>query len=132
MTSAYKPPSFAPAGAWRASTNMYLRSRPSTSTSHPNFASIFNAALEAYKRKTKNDLASHPLLPRLESCNSRRAILTVLEEQIPASSRSQNSDDRLIKSVTPIVKVLYSFSTALSEVIGLVNIRISPRGKFLL
>jgi len=36
---------------------------PSTSTSHSNFVTIFNAALETYKRKTKKDLASDPLLP---------------------------------------------------------------------
>ncbi|KAH9990152.1 hypothetical protein BJV77DRAFT_963516 [Russula vinacea] len=68
---------------------------PSTSASHSNFVSIFNVALETYKRKTKNDLASHPLLPSLQSCDSPEAILTVLREQIPAFSQSQNDDDRL-------------------------------------
>jgi len=97
--------------------------RPSTSTSHPN-TFIFNAALEAYRRKTKNDLASHPLLPRLQSCKSSEAILAVLQEQIPASSRSQNGDDRLMKWVAQIVNVLYSLSTALRGDVGLVNIRI--------
>ena len=38
---------------------------PSTSTSNSNFASIFNAALKSYNRKTKKDLTSHPLLPKL-------------------------------------------------------------------
>jgi hypothetical protein len=109
-----------------------VSSRPSTSTSHPNFAPIFNAALEAYKRKTKKDLASHPLLPKLRSCNSPEAILAVLREQIPASSQSRNGDDQLTKWVTPIVGVLYSFSTALGGDIGLVNIGTFPREKFLL
>jgi len=57
-------------------------SRPSES--HSNFASIFNASLETYNRKTKQDLASHPLLPRLQSCDSPEAILTVRREQTPA------------------------------------------------
>jgi hypothetical protein len=101
---------------------------PSTSTSHSNFASIFNAALETYKRKTKQDLANHPLLPRLQSCESPEAILNVLQEQIPASSHSQNSDNGLTKWVTPAVNVLYSFSAALGDVAGLVNcFRLSPR-----
>jgi hypothetical protein len=69
---------------------------PSTSTSHPNFVSIFNAALETYKRKTKKDLASHPLLPSLQSCGSPEAVLTVLREQIPAFSRSQKGDGGVI------------------------------------
>ena len=100
-------------------------SGPSTSTSesHPDFASTFNAALEAYKRKTKIDLASHPLLPKLQSCDSPEAILNVIREQIPASSQSQNGDDQLIKWFTPTVYVLSSFSTALGGDVGLVNVK---------
>jgi hypothetical protein len=93
----------------------------STSTSHSNFASTFNAALETYKRKTKKDLAKHPLLSRLQSCESPEAILNVLQEQIPASSQSQNSDNGLMKWVIPTVNVLYSFSAALGDVAGLVS-----------
>ncbi|KAF8461780.1 hypothetical protein DFH94DRAFT_70453, partial [Russula ochroleuca] len=91
----------------------------STSESHSNFVSIFNAALETYKSKTKKDLASHPLLPHLQSCDSAGAILTVLREQIPASSQSQNSDDRLTRWVAPTVNVLYSFSATLGSGVGL-------------
>jgi hypothetical protein len=86
--------------------------------------SIFNAALESYKNKTKKDLASHPLLPSLQSCDSPEAILTVLRQEIPAFGRSQNDDDRLTKWVTPTVNVLYSFSATLGGGVGLVNIGI--------
>ena len=99
---------------------------PSTSTSHSKFAPIFNTALETYKRKTKKDLAKHPLLPRLQSCESPEDILTVLQEQIPASSQTQNSDDGLTKWITPTVNVLYSFSGTLGGIVGLVNIMIFP------
>ena len=99
---------------------------PSTSTSHSNFAFIFNAALETYNRKTKQDLASHPLLPRLQSCDSPEAILHVLREQNPEFDQSQNSDDSLTEWVTPIVNVLYSFSATLGGVVGLVNITRFP------
>jgi hypothetical protein len=101
---------------------------PSTSTSHSNFAPIFNAALEKYKRKTKQDLAKHLLLPRLQSCDSPEAILTVLRDQAPEFHQSQNNDDGLTTWVTPTVNVLYSFSAALGGVVGLVNIRIFPHG----
>jgi hypothetical protein len=97
---------------------------PSTSTSQSNFASIFNVASEKYKRKTKQDLTKHPLLPRLQSCDSPEAILTVLREQSPEFNRSQNGGDGLTNWVTPTVNVLYSFSATLGGVVGLVNIMI--------
>ena len=99
---------------------------PSTPTSHSNFAPIFEAALEKYKRKTRQDLASHPLLPRLQICDSPEAILTVLQEQTPEFNQLQNSDDGLTKWVTPTVNVLFSFSSTLGGVVGLVNITIFP------
>ena len=99
----------------------------STSTSNSNFASMFNAALESYRRKTKNDLASHSLLPSLQSCDSPEAVLTVLREQIPAFSQSQGGDDGLIKWVTPIVNVLYAFSATVGQGVGLVSIKMISR-----
>ena len=102
-----------------------MSNEPSTSTSHSNFLSIFNAALETYKRKTKKDLASHPLLPTLQSCDSPEAVLTALREQIPAAfSQSQNGDDGLTKWVTPTVNVLYSFSETLGQGVGMVSIEV--------
>jgi hypothetical protein len=108
---------------------------PSTSTSQSNFASIFNAALESYKRKTKKDLASHPLLPNLQSCQSPEAVLAVLREQVPGGasnqSRNDNDDDGLTKWVTPTVNVLYSFSGTIGQGVGLVKSKdFSSRGIF--
>jgi hypothetical protein len=102
-----------------------------TTTSRFNFDSIFNAALDAYKKQTKNDLTSHPLLSRLESCDSPDAILTVLREQIPSFAHSQfqsGDDDGLSKWLVPTVNVLYAFSATLSEVIGIVSISRSFSG----
>jgi hypothetical protein len=107
-----------------------MSTEPATSTSNSNFVTIFNAALESYKRKTKQDLASHPLLPNLQSCDSPEAILTVLRDQIPAFTQSQNGDDGLTKWVTPTVNVLYTFSATLGQGVGLVNIRMLLRGEF--
>jgi hypothetical protein len=97
---------------------------PSTSTSQSNFASIFNAALESYKRKTKKDLSSHPLLPKLESCNSPDDICTVLRNEIPKSSESENSDNGLIKLVMPTVNILLALSSTIGSAVGIVSIRI--------
>ena len=98
-------------------------SRASTFSSHPNFLPIFDAALESYKNKTKQDLVSHPLLPILQSCDSPEAILTVLRGQIPAFDQPQNGDDGLTKWVTPTVNVLYSVSATLGAGVGLVSTR---------
>jgi hypothetical protein len=105
---------------------------PSASTSRSNFASIFNAALESYKRKTKKDLASHPLLPIIQSCNSAEAITIVLRDQVPVSSQSRNSNDGLTKWVTPTVNVIYAFSSTIGKAVGLVNITPLPRKDFFL
>ncbi len=104
---------------------------PSASTSHSNFVPIFNAALESYKRKTKNDLTSHPLLSSLQFCDSPEAVLTVLRDQIPAFNESQNRDDGLTKWVAPTVKALYTFSATVGQGVGLVNINIFCREEFL-
>jgi hypothetical protein len=100
-----------------------MSTAPSTSTSQSNFTSIFNAALESYKRKTKKDLPSHPLLPSLQSCESPEAVLTVLRDQVPAFSGSQNCDEGLTKWVSPTVNVLYSFSGTIGQGVGLVTIK---------
>jgi hypothetical protein len=107
-----------------------MSAHPSTSTSNSNFASIFNAALKSYKRKTKKDLTSHPLLPSLQSCDSPEAILTVLRERIPAFNQSQDGDDRLTKWVSPTVNVLCAFSATVGQGVGLVCIRIFCVGNF--
>ena len=104
---------------------------PSTSTSRLNFVSIFNAALESYKRKTKKDLASHPLLPSLQGCESSEAVLTVLRDQVPALTQLQSCDDRHTKWVTPTVNVLHSFSATIGQGVGLVNIKTFRRVEFL-
>jgi hypothetical protein len=88
--------------------------------------------MESYKHKTKKNLASHPLLPLLQSCDSPEAVLTVLREQIPAFGQSQNGDDGLTKWVSPTVNVLYSFSATLGGGIGLVNITMFSCEEFLL
>ena len=113
----------------RSSSRSTMSTAPSTSTSLSNFASIFNAALESYKLKTKKDLASHPLLPILQSCNSAEAVTTVLREQVPESNQSRNSNDGLIKWVAPTVNVIYAFSSTIGQAVGLVNITPHPHSK---
>ena len=94
---------------------------PSASPSDPNFQAIFNAALEAYKRKTKEDIAEHPLADELKPCKSPKDILAVLQQQVLEFDKSRSADERL-KWLTPTVNVLYTFSATLGEGVGLVSI----------
>ena len=97
-----------------------------TSESTSNYQVIFDNALDAYKKKTKKDLRSHPLLPKLQTCNSPNAVLAVLRDQIPVLDQSHgasNTSDRLTKWLNPTVSVLYAFSEAIGAGISLVSIR---------
>ena len=91
------------------------------SSSHPNIGSILDVALESYRRKTKENLASHPVLPNIQQCGSSEDILNVLQEHWQINE-SQNSDDKILKWVIPTVKVLSAFSDILGKVVGPVNI----------
>jgi hypothetical protein len=115
-----------------SSPQSIMSAAASTSTSHSKFLPIFNAAFESYKRKTKKDLASHPLLSSLQSCDSPEAVLAVLRDQIPALNQSENQDDGLTKWVIPTVNVLYTFSGPIGQGVGLVNIMLICRGECLL
>jgi len=83
-----------------------------------NYQAIFDNALEAYEKKTGNNLASDPLLRRLESCNSPDAVLDVLREQIPAFDRSGS---RFTRWVNPTINVLYTFSSTIGGAMSLVS-----------
>jgi hypothetical protein len=94
------------------------------------FEHIFNSALDAYRRRTSQDLASHPLLAKLQSCSSADSILTILLEQIPAFSQSQSSHESHSKWLVPVVNVLYTLSATLGEGVGLVNTTPLPPGGY--
>jgi len=89
-------------------------------SSSPHFQLIFNNALKAYERHTKNDLLSHPLTVQLQACQSPGSILAVLQQQVQELSQSQISDGRLTRWLEPIVNVLYAYSEILGE--GLVRV----------
>jgi hypothetical protein len=99
-------------------------SRTHSTTSSPSgFHSIVNNALKAYEKRTKKDLISHPLAKQLETCNSPGAILLVLQQQVQEINQSQSGDEMLTKWLDPTVNVLYAFTEALGEGVGLVCFR---------
>jgi hypothetical protein len=92
-------------------------------TSTPsNFLLIFDNALKAYEKRTKNDLLKHPLADRLESCDSASSILTVLQEQVQELDLNQSQRSNT-KWLEPTVNVLLAFSETLGEGVGLVCFR---------
>ena len=92
----------------------------SFSISSSNFQLIINNALDAYKKRTKNDLLANPLAAKLQSCNTPSAILEVLQQQIQGLDQSQSSDDRWTRWLNPTVNVLFALSATLGEGVGLV------------
>ncbi|KAI0275721.1 hypothetical protein BGY98DRAFT_935590 [Russula aff. rugulosa BPL654] len=91
------------------------------SLSSSNFQSIFDAALQSYNNKTKNNLLDHPLATQLQLCDSPNAVLSVLQDLIQKFDQRRNSDERLKNWLNPIVNVLYTFSDTLGGGVGLVS-----------
>ena len=94
----------------------------SPSTSRSNLASIFDSAIQAYKKNTGKAITSHPFATELQSCDSPDAIFTVFRRHIPSSDRSQGGCEGFAKYLIPTVNVLYAFSATLGEGVGLVII----------
>ena len=76
--------------------------------------------MEEYKKKTKKDIASHPLAAELKNCQSTDAILIILRAQVQTVDKSQSADEKLTKWLDPTVNVLHAFSATLGDTIGLV------------
>ena len=103
-------------------TTTMSQNRPDISSSS-NYQVIFDNALKAYKKKTGRDLASDPLLRRLESCNSPDAVLALLREQVPGFDQSESSSDGVTKWLDPTVNVLFTFSSTIGGAVTLVSLR---------
>jgi hypothetical protein len=92
------------------------------SSSSANFRSIFNASLQAYDNKTKNNLLDHPLATQLQSCDTPHAALVVLQDLVEQLDQCRTRDERLKNWLDPTVNVLYAFSATLGEGVGLVSL----------
>ena len=90
-----------------------------TAASSSNLQRVINNALDAYKKRTKNDLLAHPLASQLQACDSPDAILAILQQQVQGIDQSR-SDDRWTKWLDPTVNVLFAFSSTLGAGVGLV------------
>jgi hypothetical protein len=104
---------------------------PTTSTTSTNFETIFTAALNAYKKQTKKDIASHPLATELQSCDSSSAIIAILRSQVQNFDQSQGADDSetWTKWLDPTVNVLFAFSATLGNGVGVVSYETLSRSR---
>jgi hypothetical protein len=93
-----------------------------TSSSSSNFLSVFNAALDAYEKKTKTKLLAHPLAAQLQSCDSPTAILSVLQDVIQQFDSHRRDDERLTNWLNPTINVLDTFSSTVGQGVGLVSL----------
>ncbi|KAI9446073.1 ankyrin repeat-containing domain protein [Lactarius indigo] len=91
----------------------------STTTDTSTFRAIFDNALKEYEKKTGTNLTTHPLSDKLQTCDSPDAVLNVLQEHVRAYEESRNGDQRLTRLLDPTIHVLYLFSAALGEGVGL-------------
>ena len=94
----------------------------STSTSPHHFRTIFVAAVEAYEKKTKTKLLTHPLATQLQSCDSSSDILKVLHDKVNEFDKSRNHNERLSSWLNPTINVLYAFSATVVQGVGLVSL----------
>jgi hypothetical protein len=104
------------------STKAMSQIPPNASSSSSNFQSVFNAALDAYEKKTKTKLLTHPLAAQLQSCDSPTAILSVLQDLIQQFDCRRRSDERLTNWLNPTVNVVYAFSSTVGQGVGLVSL----------
>ncbi|KAH8981257.1 hypothetical protein EDB83DRAFT_2560592 [Lactarius deliciosus] len=100
-----------------------MSSSPSTSgqttTPSSDFKSILDAALSEYNRETGKQLLGHPLATELQQCDTVDAILAIFHGQAEAFQQFREGDQRLMKWITPVVDVLYTFSETLGGVAGM-------------
>ena len=103
------------------STRIMSQTHPTASSSSSNFQSVLDAALEAYQKKTKCKLLTHPFAAQLQSCDSPTAVLSVLQDLIQQFDRRRASDQRLSNWLNPTINVIYAFSSAIGQGVGLVS-----------
>ena len=127
-TAILVPVRFPEDASYQPSISRNMSQAPTAGTSSSNYQSIFDNAIEAYKKKTKNDLRSHPLLDKLQNCHSPGAVMSLLYEQIPGFDQSRDADAKLTKWLNPTVNVLCTFSGVIGGGVGLVSTQ-EPRIK---
>ena len=91
------------------------------------FAPVFWAAEAKFYKRTGKSLHTHPFnvllgsLGRPGTLHNLEAVLDIFQKQTNAFSKFNNTDERLMEWLGPIICVLHSLSKTLPERIGLVS-----------
>ena len=93
-----------------------------SSSSSTNFQLIITNALDKYKKRTKNDLITHPLAAQIQSCDSPSAILAILQQQVQELDQSRGGDERWSRWLDPTVNVIHVLSSTLAAGVSLVRL----------
>jgi hypothetical protein len=92
-----------------------------TTTSHPNFQLIIDA-LANYADHTGIDLSQNAFVEKLEQSKNPDDILKLLQEREKSFKEYRDGQWRLIRCLSPVVRVLHAFSGTLGESLSLVCI----------
>ena len=89
------------------------------------FHAIFCDALERYHEKTKKNLVLHPLIADLQNCKRSSDVLAVLDNKYKVQEyiQSRSGDKTCEGWLDATFTVVASFSVALGEGIGMVNLQ---------
>jgi hypothetical protein len=98
-----------------------MSSSPETLVSSSQLKAILNAALSEYKAKTGNDLTDNPLAKELQSCESSKAVLDIIQRQAKAFDKFRDGDKWLMKWIGPSVDVLFTISSTLGAGVSIVR-----------
>ncbi|KAF8270919.1 hypothetical protein EI94DRAFT_645563 [Lactarius quietus] len=92
-----------------------------TASSSSNIGAIIEESLTKYEEQTKKDLRTHPLMAKLkpEANKSTAEILATFRTQVEQFKKFASGDDKLMKSLNPIVNVLCAFSSVIGAGVGL-------------
>jgi fungal STAND N-terminal Goodbye domain len=90
-------------------------------TYSPSTVQLIIDALADYTKVTGIDLSNNPFAAGIEHSTSPEAILELLQEREKAFREYRNGNRNLISCLSPVVKVIQSFSAILGEAASLVS-----------
>ena len=88
-----------------------MSSASNTASTSSNYGTLIDTALREYSGQTGMDLRNHPLADRIDSCDGPDSILEIFQEQARAADKFKKDDNKLFKSLRPVVNVLHALST---------------------
>jgi hypothetical protein len=117
-----------------AASSSHTNASTGQATSSTSNIQLIVNALADYAKITGIDLSRNSFAAALEQSNSPEAILQLLEGREKAFKEYRDGSRRLIRFLSPAVKVLQAFSGILGETVGPVTVSVAyypaPCGSF--